>query len=89
MDILNSTWTAKNISATATIKSGNGRIGGWLVNASSSGTLTVYDGTSTGGRKLTNATPLTAGQFIPFPVSVQDGIHVVIGGTADITILYS
>lgn len=89
MNIINDVYTAKNITATGTVKAGGGVIGSVLCAASSSGTITIYDGTSTAGTKLCNAVPLTAGAYFPFPASVRVGIHAVIGGTADITFFYN
>lgn len=87
--ILNESYQYKHISASALVKNGAGWLGGWLVNSSTSGTLTIYDNTAASGTIVVNAIPLTAGQYIPFPSIMGKGIYAVIGGTADITILYN
>jgi hypothetical protein len=82
---------AKQISATATIKTGGGRLSGFFVSSHTSGTIKIYDGTSTSGRvmfeTITFGSPGT--HFYELGnVGFGTGLHVVVGGTAQITIVY-
>ena len=79
----------KNISASAKIVGGPGKCVGVLCNSSASGTLTLYDNTAASGNKITNATPLVAGQFYPVPAQFQNGLYCALGGTADVSVFAS
>lgn len=83
------TFTPKQISATANICSGDGILAGVFCSSSSAGTLTIYDDAATGtGTKIVDTFSLTAGQWYPLPFAVASGIYCVVGGTASITIGY-
>ncbi len=76
--------------AAATVKSVRGEFYGVLVNSSSSGTVTIRDGGSGGTTVFVSGT-VTAGQVITFGgvgVLCKTDIHVTVGGTANVTILY-
>lgn len=76
-------------SATANaIRTGNGIMGGIFVSAASSTpTLTVYDGLTSGGTKVIDTfTPVSA-TYYPMPLSFTTGLTVVIGGTVSYTVL--
>ena len=76
------------ITSTTLIKKGNGTLAKIIPSASSSGTVTVYDGTDNTGTQLTNALPLTAGTPVDFNLAVQKGLYLVVGGTADLLVTY-
>lgn len=82
------TYQYSAISSTTTVRTGAGALGGIFCSSSSSGTCTIYDGTSTGGTVIAAVFDLEAGKTYPFPIAVGAGIHIVIGGTAAITVLY-
>lgn len=75
--------------AAVTLKSTVGDFFGCTVNSSSSGTVTVYDGTSAAGTVVFTKS-VSAGDVIHFGgVGIRcSGIHVVVGGTATINALY-
>ena len=78
-----------NISATANISAVPSRLIGVLCSTTSSGTLNVYNDTSTGTTNtVTGTITLTAGQFYPIPARCGNGIYLVIGGTANITAFF-
>jgi hypothetical protein len=85
----NPTYNHKRITSTSLIKNGPGVSGGFLVAASSSGTITLYDSTDNSQGLMVNAVPLTAGQWYPFPGQFTRGLYAVIGGTADISYFYN
>jgi len=75
----------KNVTATGVVWSAPGYLLGVLVNASSSGTLTLYDNTAASGTKIATTLSVTAGQYVPIPAALAVGLHCTIGGTADVT----
>lgn len=79
-----------NISASALIKSGTGRIRGiFVASASSTPTIKVWDNTAGSGDVLVNTFTPTAATFYEFgdPAFVT-GLYVTIGGTVDCTVIY-
>ena len=78
--------TPKQISATATVRIGIGKMVGVFCSSSTSGTLTLYDNTSAAGTLIVAAFNLTAGQYYQIPAAFVNGVHAVISGTAEITI---
>lgn len=58
-----------------------------ICSASSSGTLTVYDGTSAAGTRILNVFPLTAGNVYEFDIMLSAGCFTVVGGTATLVFL--
>ena len=79
----------KNLTASANVKSTDGALIGVFCATSSSGTLSLYDSAST-----TTTTPivatfnLTAATYYPIPVGYDLGLYAVIGGTANVTLIY-
>ena len=76
--------------AAATVKSTRGEFYGFTVVSSSSGTITVKDGGSS-GTTIFAATALTAGQVVTFGgcgILCKNDIYVSVGGTADVTVLF-
>lgn len=66
----------------------SGYLQGLIVNASSSGTLTLKD--SGGNRTLLNALPLTAGQSLDlYGMRFNGVLAATVGGTADVTLVYA
>lgn len=85
-----SQYTAVVNTATAQISTTSGVFGKYACKTSSSGTLTLYDSStsSTSDTKLLDAFPLTAGNVYHFDIAVAKGIYVVIGGTGNGSVLY-
>jgi hypothetical protein len=79
---------ATNTAVDALIKAGPGALIGLLANSSSSGTATIYDNVEASGKKISNALPLTAGQFVRIPAGFATGCYLDIGGTADVTVFW-
>lgn len=84
----NQGYNAKNISATTTVNSNFGQLGGIFVSTTTSGTITVYDGTSTSGTKIIDTFTPAAATYYPLPAIYGTGLHVVIANTASITVFY-
>lgn len=83
-------YKSKNITATATLKTGSGVLKGVVINSHSSGTIKIYDNTSAAGTVKFNTITFAAGErWIPFfKTSFDIGCHVVVGGTADLTFVF-
>lgn len=80
-----------NISADTLIKTGPGRLWGFIVNSHTTGTLKLWDNTSAATTVLLNTISFAVGpNFVMFPVGVEFGIGLFadIGGTIDLTIFY-
>ena len=76
--------------AAATLKPTTGDFFGCTVNSSTSGTVTVYDGTSTAGTVVFTKS-VSAGDIVHFGgvgIRCGNGIHVVVAGTATLNVLY-
>lgn len=83
--------TYTNLSASALIKTGAGRLKGFTVNSHSSGTLKLWDNTSAATTVLLNTITFNAGPtyFVLPDVEFGTGLYATIAGTsADITIFW-
>lgn len=81
-----------NISASALIKTGAGRVSGFIVNSHTTGSLKLWDNTSAATTVLMNTyTFATGSQVVTFPAEVKftTGLYATIAGTADVTIIWS
>jgi len=80
----------KQISASANCSPRGSNLIGVFCSSSTSGTLTVYDDAATGtSTKAVDTFNLVAGTWYPMPVSTANGIYVVIGATASITVVFA
>ena len=78
--------------AAATVKTGPAGLFGIVVTASTSGTVTVYDNTNASGTVLFTQTALSVGDVIQFGgmgIAAKNGLHVVVGGTGTVNVLYT
>lgn len=79
--------------AAAQVKTGPAGLFGIVVTASTSGTVTVYDNASSAtGTVLFTKSSLAVGDVIHFGgngIAAKSGLHVVVGGTGTINILYT
>lgn len=78
-----------NLSASGSVKDGAGKLLGFFVASSSSGTVKLWDNTSAAGTIIINTTSVTAATFYPCPAAFANGCYATIGGTADITFFWS
>lgn len=75
------------ISASANVCGVPAMIGGVFCSSSTAGTCTIYDDIATGTTtKIVDTFSLVAGTFYPLPFFAKNGVNVVIGGTAAITV---
>ena len=73
-----------NVSATGNVVSTrSGGLLGFYVNSTSSGTIVLRSGGSSG--TVMNGTITPAIGFHRFPAVFKDGLHVTVGGTIDVT----
>jgi len=81
----------KNISASNLVKTGFGTISAVIVNSHTSGTIKLWDNTSAAGTVICNTITLAVGERVIDleSISFNTGLYVTIGGTADVTIVYS
>lgn len=81
------------LTATGSIKKNAGKLCGWIVNASSAGTLQINNSPNdASGFNVFGPIPLVAGAVVNLGVRGVDlsaGIYATIGGTADVTFLYA
>lgn len=81
----------KNITASDLVKTGFGKVAGFIVNSHTSGTLKLWDNTSAAGTVIINTYTFPSGsQVVEFPeeISFNTGLYATVGGTADLTIVY-
>lgn len=80
-------WTYTKISASGSVVSGTCLFGGYIVEATSSGTLIVYDNTAASGNTIGGSTAITlgaAGTVVTYmkPIIMTTGLYATIGGTS-------
>lgn len=83
-------YSYRNLTASALVKTGYGKVAGIIVGSHTNGTIKLWDNTSAASTVLVNTMTLAAGErFIPlYDVAFNTGLYVTIGGTADITVVY-
>ena len=81
--------TYVNISASALVKTGVGRLRGVFCASSTGGTLKLWDNTSAATTILVNTFDLTAATYYQMgDVTFGTGLYATIANTADITLFY-
>lgn len=81
------TSTPRQIIASANVAPRACSIAGIFCSSSTSGTVTIYDDPATGTTtKIVDTFTVAAGTWYPLPFSVSNGVNLVIGGTASVTI---
>lgn len=78
--------------AAATLKSAPAFLLGYVVVSSAAGTVTVYDNVAASGDVLLTKTGLAAGDVVTFGglgIQARTGLHVVVGGTATVNMLFA
>ena len=74
---------------TTTIFTGSGTLGGVFCSSSSSGTVTVYDGTSASDTKIVDTFTAVAGTYHTLPFAFQKGLTIVTGGTISCAVAWA
>lgn len=80
-----------NITADTLIKTGFGKVAGFIVNSHTSGTLKLWDNTSAATTVIMNTFTFAAGssvQVFPESISFNVGLYADVGGTVDLTIIW-
>lgn len=81
--------TYKQISASALVKSGVGKLRGVFCSSTTGGTLTLYDNTAGTGTLLVNTFTLAAATYYDLAdVIFGTGLYATIANTAEITLFY-
>lgn len=79
----------KNISSSAQIKAGLGRVVGVFCASSSSGTLKLWDSLDASTTVLVNTFPVAGAKYYDLTgIEFLTGLYATIANTADITIFY-
>lgn len=82
----------KQMSASGIVKDSAGKLYSITISSTSSGTLTVYDGTSASGVgvKIIDTITPTAGATYTFPAGMQfsNGLYVAVANTLSFTLTY-
>lgn len=91
MDNSNPQYNCKNISSTANaLDPSFGVLGGIFVStASSTPTITVYDGLTSAGTKIIDTFIPVAATYYPMPAGYLTGLTVVISGTVSCTVFWA
>ena len=76
-----------NITASAAVRSGRGRLLGiFVASASATPTIKVWDNTAASGAVIVNTFVPIGGVFYPIPARFATGCYVTISGTVDCTV---
>jgi len=81
-----------NLTASALIKTGTGKVYGVVVNSHTNGTMKLWDNTSAAGTVLVNTFTFPSGSGVyNFPEAIEfyTGLYFTLGGTLDATIVYN
>lgn len=80
-----------NLSASALIKNGSGRVHGIVVNSHTSGNIKLWDSLTATGTVMNETITLAGGErWIPlFGGTFGTGLFLTIGGTANVTIYWN
>jgi hypothetical protein len=76
-----------NLTASGVVLPSRGRLAGFYVNSTTSGTIVFWDNTAASGTQISGTITPAAGLFHPFPVDVLNGLYAQIGGTLNVTFL--
>jgi hypothetical protein len=79
-----------NLTASALVKTGSGKVAGVVINSHTSGTLKIWDNTSAAGTVLFDTITFGVGErnIDFFGANFTTGCYVTIGGTANITLMF-
>lgn len=75
-----------NLTASGAITPGAGRLVGFYVNSTTSGTIVLRDGGASGTAISGTITPAVGWHF--FPAACSTGIYATIGATINVTFFY-
>ena len=79
----------KNLTASAVVKTGFGRLVGMYVNSTSAGTVKLWDNTAASGTVINNTITPAIGYHNLGNASFATGLYATIGGTLDVTFYYA
>ena len=78
----------KNITSTGSVTSNPGTLVGFYVNSTTSGTLVLKDGGSSGTVITGTITPAIGWHFLPVGFGKSGGLHATIANTLNVTFVY-
>lgn len=76
----------RNLTASALVKTGAGRLKGMYVNSTTSGTIKLWDNTAGSGTVINNTITPDIGYHNLGDVAFTTGLYATIGGTLDVTL---
>lgn len=79
--------SANNLTATGTVNSVSGRLLGFYVCSTTAGTIVLRDGGASGTVLTGTITPAVGWHALPLGYGTD--LHATIGGTLDVTFVYS
>lgn len=77
-----------NLTASALVKTGTGRLVGMYVNSTTSGTIKFWDNTSAAGGVINNTITPAIGYHDLGNANFGTGLYATIGATLDVTLYY-
>jgi hypothetical protein len=78
-----------NLSASALVATGRGRLAGIFVASSSSGTIKIWDNTAGSTTVLVNQFSVSGATWYPLPFPFHAGCYITLGGTIDCTVAWT
>lgn len=78
-----------NLTASALVRTGQGKLVGMYVNSTTSGTIKLWDNTSAAGTVINNTITPAIGFHNLGTVNFTVGLYATIGGTLDVTLFYN
>ena len=78
----------QNLTASALIKTGTGKLKGMYVNSTSAGTIKFWDNTSAATTVINNTITPAIGYHDLGGVAFTVGLYATIGGTLDVTLYF-
>ncbi len=87
-DVSETHYRAKSISADTLIATGSGRLGGFIVTASTGGSIKLWDNTSAASTVLLDTLAVYPGDTFWLPSEFQTGLYADVTGTVTLTIFY-
>ena len=69
-------WRYKPMTASGTLATRDGKVGGFVCSTSTSGTIEITEGEASGGASILAAMAVTAGQFVELGFLLPKGAYV-------------
>lgn len=84
-----STGSPINKTSTGAVSVASGSLLGFFCNSTSSGTIVLSLGSTSGGTAISGTITPTAGVFYPFPAYCVGGLYATIANTLNVTLFFA